>query len=60
MENIIRKCVAIRKENDLYLKGLVRSKKAKNYSKAINDIIEKNKEGERDEVYNNDFGQYGV
>ena len=43
MQKIVRKSIALKKENKQYVDSLVEDRKVKNFSRAINEMIEKHK-----------------
>lgn len=43
MQKIVRKSIALQKENKQYVDSLVKNRKAKNFSRAINEMIEERK-----------------
>lgn len=51
--NTERKCMTITKQNVEYIKSLVRQKKAKNFSRAVNETIEQRRMREQNNNNNN-------
>lgn len=51
--NTIRKSMTITKQNVEYVNGLVKQKKAKNFSRAVNEAIDKRREDEQKNDNNN-------
>lgn len=44
-----RKCIALSDSNYQYVDNLMQQKKVKNFSRAINEMIDKNREEKRDD-----------
>lgn len=53
MKNIKRKCVSLHKDHVEYINQLVRNKKAKNFSRALNEMIDEVRERRKNENISN-------